>query len=67
VNKINDINVILGQRQLEYLDQALTIMHSTNKYDAVHSLMAKNLQKSVAMCEKLGLPFNKTNMFLDKI
>ncbi len=66
VNKINDVNVILGQRQLEYLDQALTIMHSTNKYDAIHLQITKNAQKSAVMCEKLGLPFTKTNVFLGR-
>jgi hypothetical protein len=66
INKINDINVILGQRQLEYLDQALTIMSSVNKYDAINSVVSKNIQKCASMCEKLGLPYVKTNIFLDK-
>ena len=66
INKINDINVILGERQLEYLDKALTIMSSANKYDVVNDTITKNIQKSVSLCEKLGLPFVKTNIFLDK-
>jgi hypothetical protein len=66
INKINDINVILGQRQLEYLDQALTIMSSVNKYEVINSIVSKNVQKSAVMCEKLGLPYVKTNMFLEK-
>jgi hypothetical protein len=65
INRINDINVILGQRQLEHFDQALTIMSSANKYDAINSAVSKNIQKCVFMCDKLGLPYVKTNMFLD--
>jgi hypothetical protein len=66
INRINDINVILGQRQLEHFDQALTIMSSANKYDAINSAVSKNIQKCASMCDKLGLPYVKTNMFLDK-
>jgi len=66
VNKINDVNVVLGQRQLEYLDQALTIMSSANKYELINGAVSKNMQKSASMCEKLGLPYVKTNMFLEK-
>jgi hypothetical protein len=66
VNKMNDINVILGQRQLEYFDHALTIMSSANKYEAINCIVAKNMQKCASMCEKLGLPYVKTNIFLDK-
>lgn len=66
INRINDINVIIGERQLEYFDQALTIMSSSNKYEAINAIVSKNIQKSASMCEKLGLPFVKTNIFLDK-
>ncbi len=66
INKMNDINVILGQRQLEYFDQALTIMSSPNKYEAINGVVSKNMQKCTVMCEKLGLPYVKTNVFLEK-
>lgn len=66
INRMNDINVIIGQRQLEYYDKALTIASSINKYELIHNIILKNTQKCAAFCEKMGLPYVKTNMFLDK-
>jgi hypothetical protein len=68
INKINDINTIIGQQQLESLHQIINILNSRNKNDKIELIKKTNIQKSVNWCEKFKLPCNKftekTNIFL---
>jgi 23S rRNA U2552 (ribose-2'-O)-methylase RlmE/FtsJ len=68
INKINDINTIIGQQQLESLHQIINILNSRNKNDKIELMKKTNIQKCVNWCEKFKLPCNKftekTNMFL---
>ena len=68
VNKIDDINIIIGQQQLESLDQIINIIKNKNKEDRIETIKKSNIQKSVSWCEKLKIPYNrfseKTNIFL---
>ena len=68
VNKIDDINVIIGQQQLESLDQIINIIKNKNKDERIETIKKSNIQKSVSWCEKLKIPYNrfseKTNIFL---
>lgn len=62
--KINDLNIIIGQQQLESLDQIITIYKNKNKDDKIESIKKSNIQKSVSWCEKYKIPCNK---FTEKI
>jgi hypothetical protein len=66
--KINDINNIIGQQQLEALNLIINILKNKNKDDKIELLQKSNIQKSVAWCEKYKIPcnkfFEKTNIFL---
>jgi hypothetical protein len=68
INKLNDINTIIGQQQLESLHHILNILKSRNKDDKIDLLKKTHIQKSVIWCEKFKLPCNKftekTNIFL---
>jgi hypothetical protein len=68
INKLNDINTIIGQQQLEALHHILNILKSRNKEDKIDLLKKTHIQKSVIWCEKFKLPCNKftekTNIFL---
>jgi hypothetical protein len=68
VNKIDDINIIIGQQQLESLDQIINIIKNKNKEERIETIKKSNIQKSVSWCEKLKIPYNrfseKTNIFL---
>ena len=68
INKLNDINTIIGQQQLEALHHILNILKSRNKEDKMDLLKKTHIQKSVIWCEKFKLPCNKftekTNIFL---
>ena len=64
LNKIDDINVIIGQQQLEAANQIINILKSKNMDDKIESMKKNNIQKSVNWCEKFKIPCNK---FSDKI
>jgi len=67
-NKIEDLNIIIGQQQLDAFDQIITIYKNKNKSDKIESIKKGNIQKSVSWCEKYKIPCNKftekTNIFL---
>ena len=68
LNKINDINIIIGQQQLEAFDKIINMLNNKNKHDKVELVKKANIQKSVGWCEKYEIPCNKftdkTNIFL---
>jgi hypothetical protein len=63
-SKIDDLNIIMGQQQLEALDQIITIYNNKNKSDKIEIIKKNNIQKSVSWCEKYKIPCNK---FAEKI
>jgi hypothetical protein len=68
INKLDDINIILGQQQIESLDQIVNILKNKNKEDKIETIKKLHIQKSVDWCEKYKIPYNKftekTNIFL---
>jgi len=68
MNKLDDSNIIIGQQQLESLDQTINILKSKNRHDKIEMIKKTNIQKSVGWCEKYKIPCNKfsekTNIFL---
>lgn len=70
-NKIDDLNIIIGQQQIEALDQIVAIFKNKNKFDKIENIKKSNIQKSVSWCEKYNIPCNKftekTNLFLPMV
>lgn len=68
INKIDDINIIIGQQQLESIDQIINIIKNKNKDEKIETIKKSNIQKSIAWCEKFKIPHNKfsekVNIFL---
>lgn len=64
LNKIDDINIMIGQQQLDSLNQIIYILKTKNKTDKIDCLKKNSIQKSINWCEKYKIPYNK---FLDKI
>ena len=68
INKIDDTNIIIGQQQLESIDQIINILKNKNKEDKIENIKKANIQKSVVWCEKFKIPHNKfsekVNIFL---
>ena len=68
LNKMEDVNNILGQQQLEAIDQIGNLMKNRNKEDKLENMKKSNIQKSIHWCEKYRVPhhkfLDKTNIFL---
>jgi len=60
-NKLDDINIIIGQQQLDFLDQIVNIYKTKNKSDKLEMIRKANIQKSIVWCEKFKIPCNKFN------
>ena len=71
ITKLDDMNVIIGQQQIEALDQANSILKNKNRNDKMEMIKKHNVQKSINWCEKYKIPYNKftekTNIFLPTI
>lgn len=68
LTKVDDINMIIGQQQVESLDMIINLIKSKNKDDKIELIKKNGIQKSIAWCEKYKIPCNKfsekTNIFL---
>lgn len=67
INKIEDINAILGQQQLENILSTLHILDN-NKPDKLDTIKKNNILKCIQYCIKNKLPYHKNinqhNMFI---
>jgi hypothetical protein len=63
-SKIEELNAIIGQQQLEAFDQIINIFKNKNREEKLKSLKRNHMQKCIQWCEKNQLPHNK---FIDKI
>lgn len=67
-NKLDEVNVIIGQQQLDALETILSVYRNKNKHDKIENIKKSNIQKSVVWCEKFKIPCNrfsgKVNIFL---
>jgi hypothetical protein len=63
-NKIDDLNIIIGQQQIDALDLIINVFKNKNKHDKIETIKKSNIQKSVFWCEKYKIPCNK---FSEKI
>jgi len=68
INKLVELNVIIGQQQLDSLNHIMNILKNKNKEEKIETIKKLNIQKSVYWCEKYKIPCNKfsekTNIFL---
>ena len=74
LNKLEEINSVLGQQQLEAYDQIINIynmnIYNNKTYDEkIENLKRGHIQKCIQWCEKHEIPYNKfidkTNIFLN--
>lgn len=69
INKIDDINLIYGQQQLEFMNTIISTMKHKNKVDRLEQALKLNIQKTLQWCVRNNVPYNreyseKTNLFL---
>jgi hypothetical protein len=71
INKIDDINIITGQQQLEAINQIINIIKNKNREIKLENIKKVNIQKCINWCEKYNVPCNKfiekSNIFLSDI
>ena len=69
INKVEESNIVIGNQQLEALDQIINIIKNKNKSDKLETLKKNHIQKCIQWCEKYKVPHNKimdkTNIFLN--
>ena len=67
INKLEDINAILGQQQLENILYTLHLLDN-NKSDKLEVIKKNNIQKCIQWCIKNSLPYykniNQSNVFV---
>ena len=64
LNKLEEINAVIGQQQLEAYDQIINIFKSTNREEKIELLKRNHIQKCIQWCEKNNLAHNK---FIDSV
>jgi hypothetical protein len=68
LTKLDDINIIIGQQQIESLDMIINLVKNKSRDDKIELIKKNCIQKSVTWCEKYKIPCNKfsekTNIFL---
>ena len=71
INKIEEINVVLGQRQLENIITTLNMISNRNNYDKIDNMKKIHIQKSINWCEKHDIPciklYSSNNIFLSNV
>lgn len=70
INKIEDINAIFGQQQVENISTTLGLIINHNKYDRIEQLKKNHLNKCIEWCVKYDIPHDgvveNENIFLQK-
>lgn len=61
-NKLEEINAVIGQQQLELYDHILNIYKNKNRIEKCEIMKRNHIQKCIQWCEKNQIPYNK---FLD--
>ncbi len=67
LNRIDDVNIILGQQQLEHINQIINVLKSKNPDEKIESIKKANNQKSIlSWSEKIKATSSSinTNIFL---
>ena len=57
MSKLEEINSIMGQPQLEYLQYSLSLMFHKHKNEKIHNLIKQNIQKCIEWCVKFHVPY----------
>jgi hypothetical protein len=67
ISKIEEINIIIGKKQIENISTTLNLMSNKN-IDKIDYYKRKHMQKCIKWCEKYNIRFHKniksTNIFL---
>jgi len=57
-NKLEEINAILGQQQIDTIVTTIYLIDNNNKNDKLEHIKKKNIQKCINWCIKYNIPYN---------
>jgi 23S rRNA U2552 (ribose-2'-O)-methylase RlmE/FtsJ len=57
-NKLEEINAILGQQQIDTIVSTIYLIDNNNKNDKLEHIKKKNIQKCINWCIKHNIPYN---------
>lgn len=70
VSKLEEINAIFGQQQVENISFTLGLIINRNKYDRIEQMKRNHINKCIDWCKKYNIPCEHTsepeNIFLQK-
>ncbi len=61
INKLEELNVVIGQQQIDSLEQTICLIKNKNKEEKIEILRKSNIPKAIQWCEKFNVPHNKFN------
>ena len=68
INKIEESNIIIGEQQLENIDNILSLYNNKKRDIKLDLIKKNNIQKCIQWCEKFKIPHTKcldgSNVFL---
>jgi 23S rRNA U2552 (ribose-2'-O)-methylase RlmE/FtsJ len=67
VKRIEEMNAVFGQQQIENIHYTISIIDKNPKYDRLEQLTKQNMQKCVIWCVEHGIAYNNfsnANMFV---
>ena len=57
ISKIEEVNYIYGQAQLEQIHYILLLIHHKHKYEKIQNAIKMNSQKCIEWCMKFQIPY----------
>lgn len=58
INKLEELNAIFGQQQIENIHNTILLINNKNKLNKIENLIKINIQKSIQWCIKHNIKYN---------
>lgn len=59
--KLEEINAIYGQQQIESIISTLSVITNSNKNEKIQTMTKNHINKCISWCEKCKMPYNNIN------
>ena len=70
INKLEEINIVIGQQQIDSIEQVICLLKNKNKDEKLEIIKKGNIIKAIQWCEKFNVPhikqIEKPNIFLKR-
>jgi hypothetical protein len=62
LNKIEDMNIIMGQQWIQSLESLVSLLKNKHNDMKIEQIIQQNIQKSILWCEKYKVPISNVNI-----